>query len=49
MHLDPITALFNKIFGGLATQILQAVHFQPYHPEAPITQTFSMELLACCW
>jgi F-type H+-transporting ATPase subunit a len=45
MHLDPITALFNKIFGGLATQILQAVHFQPYHPEAPITQTFSMELL----
>ncbi len=45
MQLDPITALINKIFGGLATQILQAVHFQPYHPEAPITQTFSMELL----
>jgi F-type H+-transporting ATPase subunit a len=45
MHLDPITALINKIFGGLATQILQAVHVQPYHPQAPITATFSMELL----
>jgi F-type H+-transporting ATPase subunit a len=45
MHQDPITAALNKIFGGLATQLLNAVHLQPYHSQAPITQTFAMELL----
>jgi F-type H+-transporting ATPase subunit a len=46
MHeLDPITAMLNKYFGGLATQVLHAVHVQPYSPQAPITETFAMELL----
>ena len=45
MHQDPITATLNKYLGNLATQILHAVHVQPYHPQAPITQTFAMELL----
>jgi F-type H+-transporting ATPase subunit a len=46
MHeLDPITAACNKYFGGLAIQILHAVHVQPYDPQLPITRTFTMELL----
>jgi F-type H+-transporting ATPase subunit a len=46
MHeLDPITAAMNKYFGNLATQILNAVHVQPYNPQAPITETFAMEIL----
>src|ERR1700691_3916115 len=46
MHeLDPITATLNKYFGNLATQVLHAVHVQPYNPQAPITETFAMELL----
>jgi F-type H+-transporting ATPase subunit a len=46
MHeLDPITAALNKYFGNLATQILNAVHVQPYNPQAPITETFAMEIL----
>jgi F-type H+-transporting ATPase subunit a len=46
MHeLDPITATLNKYFGNLATQVLHAVHVQPYNLQAPITETFAMELL----
>ena len=46
MHeLDPITATLNKYFGNLATQVLHAVHVQPYNAQAPITRTFAMELL----
>src|ERR1700722_721346 len=46
MHeLDPIAAALNKYFGSLATQVLHAVHVQPYNPQAPITETFAMELL----
>jgi F-type H+-transporting ATPase subunit a len=46
MHeLDPITAAVNKYFGNLATQVLHAVHVQPYNAQAPITPTFAMELL----
>jgi F-type H+-transporting ATPase subunit a len=37
--------MLNKYFGGLATQVLHAVHVQPYSPQAPITETFAMELL----
>jgi F-type H+-transporting ATPase subunit a len=44
-ELDPITATLNKYFGNLATQVLHAVHVQPYNPQAPITTTFAMELL----
>jgi F-type H+-transporting ATPase subunit a len=42
---DPFTALLNKYFGNLATQVLHALHVQPYNPQAPITQTFAMEIL----
>jgi F-type H+-transporting ATPase subunit a len=46
MHeLNPITAVLNKYFGNLATQVLHAVHVQPYNPQAPITETFAMEIL----
>jgi len=44
-ELDPITTTLNKYFGNLATQVLHAVHVQPYNPQAPITSTFAMELL----
>ena len=40
-----ITDTLNKYFGNLATQVLHAVHVQPYNPQAPITETFAMELL----
>jgi len=42
---DPITAFLNRHFGDLATQVLHAVHVQPYNAQAPITETFAMELL----
>src|SRR5271156_2865325 len=40
-----ITDTLNKYFGNLATQVLHAVHVQRYNPQAPITETFAMELL----
>jgi F-type H+-transporting ATPase subunit a len=40
-----ITHLLNKYFGNLATQVLHAVHVQHYNPQAPITETFGMEIL----
>src|SRR5271168_3851319 len=40
-----ITDTLNKYFGNLATQVMQAVHVRPYNPQAPITETFAMELL----
>jgi F-type H+-transporting ATPase subunit a len=40
-----ITDTLNKYFGNLATQVLHAVHVQPYNPRAPITETFAMEIL----
>jgi F-type H+-transporting ATPase subunit a len=46
MHeLDPITAAINKIFGPLATALLNVLHIQPYDAQFPITRTFAMELL----
>jgi F-type H+-transporting ATPase subunit a len=45
MHeLDPITAACNKVFGGLAIQIMHLLHIQPYDSQVPITRTFTMEL-----
>ena len=40
-----ITDTLNKYFGNLATQVLHAVHVQPYNPQAPITETFTMEIV----
>jgi F-type H+-transporting ATPase subunit a len=42
---DPITGALNKYLGNLVTQGLHALHVQPYNPQAPITETFAMELL----
>jgi F-type H+-transporting ATPase subunit a len=42
---NPITDTLNKYFGNLATQILHAVHVRPYNGQAPITETFAMEIL----
>lgn len=44
-ELNPFTVVLNKYFGGLATQILNAAHVRPYNPQAPITETFAMEIL----
>jgi F-type H+-transporting ATPase subunit a len=40
-----ITDTLNKYFGNLATQVLHAVHVQPYNPHSPITETFAMEIV----
>jgi F-type H+-transporting ATPase subunit a len=40
-----VTDFLNKHFGNLATQVLHAVHVQPYNPQVPITETFAMEIL----
>jgi F-type H+-transporting ATPase subunit a len=40
-----ITDTLNKYFGNLATQVLHAVHVQPYNAQAPITETFAMEIV----
>jgi F-type H+-transporting ATPase subunit a len=40
-----ITDTLNKHFGNLATQVLHAVHVQPYNPQAPITEAFAMEIV----
>jgi F-type H+-transporting ATPase subunit a len=40
-----ITDTLNRYFGNLATQVLHAVHVQPYNPQAPITEIFAMEIL----
>jgi F-type H+-transporting ATPase subunit a len=42
---NPFTALLNRHFGDLATRLLHAVHVQPYNAQAPITETFAMEIL----
>jgi F-type H+-transporting ATPase subunit a len=42
---NPITDTLNKYFGNLATQVLHAVHVRPYNPQAPITETFAMEIV----
>jgi F-type H+-transporting ATPase subunit a len=42
---NPFTALLNRYFGDLATRLLHAVHVQPYNAQAPITETFAMEIL----
>jgi F-type H+-transporting ATPase subunit a len=40
-----ITQTLNQHFGNLATQVLHVFHVQPYNPQAPITETFAMEIL----
>lgn len=40
-----ITALFNYLFGGLATAILTALHLPPQDPSNPMTDWFVCEVL----
>ncbi len=40
-----ITEILNRAFGGLVTALLQAVHIQSKHPEAPITNAVAMQLV----
>src|SRR5579862_7790670 len=39
------TALLNRLFGAPVLALLHMLHIQPKYPEAPITNSFAMELL----
>src|ERR1700727_1467061 len=39
------TELLNRIFASPVTAFLRALHHEPKHPLAPITDSFAMELL----
>ena len=39
------TEILNRLFAGPATAFLRALHIEPKHPTAPITNAFAMELL----
>ena len=39
------TRFLNAHFGAPTTALLRSMHIQPAHPQAPITNAFSMELL----
>ncbi|HZP64343.1 MAG TPA: F0F1 ATP synthase subunit A [Terriglobales bacterium] len=39
------TSILNHLFAGPATALLRALHVEPKYPQAPITNSFSMELL----
>jgi F-type H+-transporting ATPase subunit a len=39
------TEFLNHLFAGPVTALLRALHFEPAHPQAPITDSVSMELL----
>ncbi len=39
------TALLNRLFAGPVTSLLRAAHIEPHHPNAPISNSFAMELL----
>jgi F-type H+-transporting ATPase subunit a len=39
------TEILNRFLAGPITALMRAVHIEPTHPQAPITDSFSMELL----
>ena len=39
------TEILNHLFAGPVTGLLRALHIEPHHPQAPITNTVAMELL----
>jgi F-type H+-transporting ATPase subunit a len=41
----PFTALLNRLFGGAALSLLQALHIHPENPAAPITNAVAMQIL----
>lgn len=40
-----ITRLFNHLFGGIVTALLQTVGVHPAHPATPIDDTFALEIM----
>src|SRR5436305_10513528 len=40
-----LTRLLNHLFGGIVTSIMQAMGIHPANPGAPISNTFTIELL----
>jgi len=40
------TQFLNHYFGGVTTALLRYLHIQPAHPDAPINNAVSMEILA---
>jgi F-type H+-transporting ATPase subunit a len=40
-----VTALLNRLFAGPVTSFLELLHITPKHPQAPISNSFAMELL----
>jgi F-type H+-transporting ATPase subunit a len=45
MEQLPFTVFLNKIFGGIVTGLLTALHIHPEHPQAPITNAVAMQVL----
>ena len=41
----PFTAFLNKFLAGPVDALLNAVHVHPAHPEAPLTNAVSMQIL----
>lgn len=39
------TAILNRLFASPVTALLRALHVEPHHPNAPISNSFAMELL----
>lgn len=39
------TALLNRLFAGPVTALMRCIHIEPKHAEAPIANSFAMELL----
>jgi len=39
------TAILNRVFAEAATAILRVLHIEPRYPQAPISNTFAMEVL----
>jgi len=40
-----VAAILNRLFAAPVTALLRLVHFEPRHPQAPISNSFAMELL----
>jgi F-type H+-transporting ATPase subunit a len=40
-----VTAILNRLFAAPLTALLRAIHIEPRHPQAPIPNTFAMEVL----
>ena len=40
-----LTALLNRLFAAPVTSFLRVLHIEPQHPQAPISNSFAMELV----